>query len=111
MYTYFWPTLYNTELKFRTLTTGSKMIFTITNTKKEGHNWYPTDKKSTSEFMKNYSYIILKPRLDYQLHTNQANKKSLLYTTKWRNTTVSFLTRDLLDSLLFQTHYSKSYHP
>jgi len=38
-------------------------------------------------------------------------KKSLLCTTKWRNTTISFLTRDLRDSLLFQTHYSKSDHP
>ena len=32
---------------------------------------------------------------------------SLLYTTKRRNTTVSFLKQDLL----FQTHYSKSDRP
>ena len=94
----------------RTLTTDSKIMYT--NTKKAGHNWYQTDKKSVSEHKKkNDSYFIFKTRLDFQLNIKQTSKKSLLYTTKWRNTTFSFLTRDLRDSLLFQTLYSRSDHP
>ena len=52
------------------------MIYTNTNIKKAGHNWYQTDKKSISGFMKNYSYFIFKASLDYQLNINQASKKS-----------------------------------
>jgi len=56
------------------------MIYTNTNIKKAGHNWYQTDKKSISGFMKNYSYFIFKASLDYQLNINQTSKKFLLYT-------------------------------
>jgi hypothetical protein len=56
------------------------MVYTNTNTKKAGHNWYQTDKKPISEFMKKYSYFIFKTHLDYQLNINQTSKKSLLYT-------------------------------
>ena len=41
------------------------MVYRNTNIKRARHNWHQTDKKSISEFMKNYPYFNLKIHLDF----------------------------------------------